>query len=218
MFVALSSIPPRFEGLGPVLEALLPQAPVLLCLPEAYVRFPDWDGQLPSVPAGVEILRGPDHGPASKLLLAQAKAVEAQAGLTLCDDDWIYGAGWLQALEGSAGPTSGQTFDIARILPGSTGAVGQGFAGISIALDALRIPCPPPPPEARAADDIWISGWLTSQGFEIEERPEARPLQELSPNEASPLQTEARAEVYARAARATADHFGIWTKAPSSRA
>ncbi len=57
--ISLTTIPSRFAGLGPTLGSLLAQGAdqVRLNIPEAYRRFPDWDGTLPSVPAGVSIVR-----------------------------------------------------------------------------------------------------------------------------------------------------------------
>ncbi|MBS8226763.1 hypothetical protein [Vannielia litorea] len=75
LFKSLSSIPSRSESLGPALEALVAQdvsvEKVILYIPKVYRRFPDYAGDLPSVPAGVEI-RQPeeDFGAASKVLHA----------------------------------------------------------------------------------------------------------------------------------------------------
>jgi len=102
LIVSLSSIPPRFDKLGPTLDCLLNQtAPVdriILHIPETYRRFPDWDGTLPDVPSGVEIARVPaDIGPATKILYA-ARAFRGQdVDLLLCDDDRRYKPHWAQA-------------------------------------------------------------------------------------------------------------------------
>lgn len=100
--ISLSSIPSRFAALGPVLEALVAQSArpdrVVLTIPHSYRRFPDYDGALPRVPAGVEILRSAqDFGPASKVLpLVQAlKAHGAEVtDILFCDDDLIYEPDW----------------------------------------------------------------------------------------------------------------------------
>lgn len=73
LVVSLSSIPPRFDKLEPVLNALLAQTAkideIRLYLPKTYRRFPDYDGSLPDVPRGVRIMRpNDDLGPASKVL------------------------------------------------------------------------------------------------------------------------------------------------------
>ena len=73
LVVSLSSIPPRFAELAPTLNSLVNQsadiAGVYLYVPESYRRFPEWDGSLPDVPAGVEVRRcAEDWGPATKIL------------------------------------------------------------------------------------------------------------------------------------------------------
>ena len=62
LFITLSSIPARFDKIGPVLESLASQGAdkVLLYIPETYRRFPDWDGALPKVPSGIQIQRCTD--------------------------------------------------------------------------------------------------------------------------------------------------------------
>ena len=73
--ITLSSIPPRFDLIGPTLESLTAQSSpvdaVELHVPRSYRRFPDYDGRCPKVPAGVSILEAEsDLGPASKVLHA----------------------------------------------------------------------------------------------------------------------------------------------------
>ena len=99
--ISLTTIPSRFSGFGPTLEALLLQGAdqVRLHIPRAYRRFPDWDGVLPSVPAGVSIIRcGTDLGPATKILPA-ARALRGQdMQILFCDDDCIVPPGWANRL------------------------------------------------------------------------------------------------------------------------
>ena len=99
--LSLTSIPPRFAGLGPCLETLLDQDAdqVRLYLPGQYRRFPNWDGTLPKVPTGVTICRcKQDYGPATKVLPAcrDLRGVEAQ--ILFCDDDCISAPGWAERL------------------------------------------------------------------------------------------------------------------------
>ncbi|MEL7114156.1 MAG: glycosyltransferase family 2 protein [Pseudomonadota bacterium] len=93
----LSSVPPRFAKIGPVLESLAAQAVdrVLLYIPQSYRRFPDWDGTLPAVPSGIEIMRCPDDlGPATKVLPAARDFEGQNVDILFADDDHIYGPGW----------------------------------------------------------------------------------------------------------------------------
>ncbi|MCG6901279.1 MAG: glycosyltransferase family 2 protein [Rhodobacter sp.] len=102
LIVSLSSIPPRFDKLGPTLACLLDQTAaidrIILYIPDQYRRFPDWDGVLPEVPEGVEIQRcEADIGPATKVLYA-ARAFRGQdVDILLCDDDRRYKPHWAQA-------------------------------------------------------------------------------------------------------------------------
>ena len=99
--ISLTAIPSRFAGLGPTLESLTAQGAdqVWLNIPRTYRRFPDWDGRLPSVPAGVSIIRcNTDLGPATKILPA-AHALRGQdAQILFCDDDCIVPRGWAKRL------------------------------------------------------------------------------------------------------------------------
>lgn len=93
--ITLSSIPPRFAGLGRTLESLLAQsvkpARVILYLSREYRRFPDWDGTLPEVPDGVEIrLVDEDFGPATKVLPALRDFAGQDIDILFCDDDQVY--------------------------------------------------------------------------------------------------------------------------------
>lgn len=100
--ITLTSIPPRFGLIGPTLEALVAQAGVdgvELYLPRQYQRFPDWDGALPKVPAGVTLHRvDVDYGPATKVLPAAQRYRGQNVRLLFCDDDRAYRPGWAQGL------------------------------------------------------------------------------------------------------------------------
>ncbi|KMW59971.1 hypothetical protein AIOL_000120 [Candidatus Rhodobacter oscarellae] len=100
LIITLSSIPARFGKIGPVLESLVGQGAdrVLLYVPQAYRRFPDWDGALPAVPQGVDIRRcAADLGPATKILPAARDFTGQDVDLLFADDDHIYGPGWAQS-------------------------------------------------------------------------------------------------------------------------
>lgn len=102
LIVSLSSIPPRFDKLGPTLDCLLRQTAkidrIIVYIPAQYRRFPDWDGVLPEVPEGVEIHRcEADLGPATKVLYAAREFRGQDIDILLCDDDRRYKPHWAKA-------------------------------------------------------------------------------------------------------------------------
>ncbi|WP_133169906.1 hypothetical protein [Shimia abyssi] len=64
-------------------------------IPKSYKRFPDWDGTLPSVRGGVDIVRcDEDFGPATKLLPALIDHSGQDIDILFCDDDMDYPKNW----------------------------------------------------------------------------------------------------------------------------
>lgn len=225
--VALTSIPPRLPHLGPTLESILGQRPrpdrVLLCLPRRYRRFPD-PVTPPSLPAGVELLwSDKDLGPATKALAPTRALAGTEAVLVYCDDDWIYGPGWLAAL--TEGPETvvrtGAGFSVEALRrrparpPGGETDIAMGFAGVAIRPDMLPPRAADIPPEAWAVDDVWLSGVFAAEGLPIHLRPAARaactsrdlPGPELQRSRIGGL---TRAEANFAAAAAVHRRFGIW--------
>ncbi|WP_299353663.1 glycosyltransferase family A protein [uncultured Shimia sp.] len=99
--ITLSSIPPRFDRLAKTLDTLLhqtvPAERIIVFLPKTYRRFPDWDGALPAVPKGVEIIQAEqDFGPATKLLPA-LQLFDKKQEILFCDDDMDYPNDWAAA-------------------------------------------------------------------------------------------------------------------------
>ncbi|WP_248633265.1 glycosyltransferase family 2 protein [Cereibacter changlensis] len=99
LIISLSSIPSRFAHLGPTLNSLLtqrrPPDEVRIYVPHAYRRFPEWNGSLPEVPAGVTVLRADcDYGPATKILPAVRDLQGTNTEILFCDDDRIYDPLW----------------------------------------------------------------------------------------------------------------------------
>ena len=185
--ISLTSIPPRYHRLAPVLRSLLAQRPapsrVILCLPQVPARFDP--APLPVVPAGVEILRpAHDEGPATKVLpVARALAGRIDR-LIYCDDDWIMPQGWAAQLLDAGDPdeaVAGAGFDVDRLKRQSHRApdpmfcdIAQGYAGVAIRPDWLADADCSPPPEAWAVDDIWLSAQLARHHIPIRLRRAAR--------------------------------------------
>ncbi len=97
--ISLTTIPPRLRHIGPVVASLLeqdlPAAEVILWLPRAYRRFPDWDGTVPMLPRGLRIERTErDFGPGTKVLPAIAAFRGTGAQILFCDDDRTCPPGW----------------------------------------------------------------------------------------------------------------------------
>lgn len=225
--IALTSIPPRFSRLGPVLESLLAQDPapetVYLCLPRHYARFPG-PVVLPVLPAGVEVLRdAQDHGPACKALIAARHLRGGPGRLIYCDDDWILGPGWAAALlaaQRGQEAVTGQGFGVERLGRVSSARPGycdiaQGYSGVLIVPDWLADAVPPDDAAARAMDDIWLSAHLAARGIGIRVAPTARQAMLPAYDDAHGLQDAViagagRGEANRRCAAMMQDRHGIW--------
>jgi hypothetical protein len=101
--ISLTTIPPRFEAVGATLKSLASQTgkidEIHLYVPKRYRRFPDYQGELPDVPAGVIIVRSEDDlGPASKVLFAARALRGRDAQILFCDDDRFYRSDWAETL------------------------------------------------------------------------------------------------------------------------
>lgn len=105
--VCLTSIPGRLPRLEPTLKSLLAQdlapARIRVHLPDFSIReqrayeVPAWLSAL----RGVEVVRGPDHGPATKLIPA-LDAFAPDQPLIVVDDDMIYPPTLVQDLMANA--------------------------------------------------------------------------------------------------------------------
>jgi len=218
--LSLTSIPPRFARLAPVLTALLAQRPraieVFLTLPRHYIRFP---GPVtpPDLPKGVTLLwHNTDLGPATKALPAARHLAGTGLRLVYCDDDWIYPPHWAQSLlKQNDVAVTGQAWDSARLGRKGTGVDdAQGFPGVSVCPNWLAGSDTYPPKHAIAADDIWLSGQLARQNIALRTAPEARNGMILAFNDDHALQDATlrntanrvcAAEIHAR--------YGIWPPA-----
>ncbi|MDU8909672.1 hypothetical protein [Aestuariicoccus sp. MJ-SS9] len=213
--ISLTSIPPRFGGLGPALECLLAQGwdRVVLALPRTYRRFP---GPVtpPPLPAGVTLLWATrDYGPATKLLTVAKDAATGDM-ILYCDDDCLYAPGWARALQDVHTPgtvTCASSFPLSR-LKRRGGRIAQGFGGDLVQAGALDEAAFKVPDAAFRVDDLWLSATYERQGFDVRDCPSARAC--VTPLRApAPLQDTQRAADMSAAARHIHQVFGIWPPA-----
>lgn len=221
--IALTSVPPRFPGLDQRLGALLDQGAeaVVLTLPWAYARFPDWDGALPPLPDGVTLLRGADCGPATKFI--QAARALPQAELLICDDDCDYAPGWLAAFRAARARhpeavIAASTFGTERLGLAPGGVIVQGFAGVLLRPSWLGGAAPEGP--ALWVDDVWLSARIAAAGRAVhpcgKARAKVRPRDAAAPLQTAKISGRTRAELNRDAARALAKALAIWTGVRSS--
>ena len=228
--ISLTSIPPRLERLGPVLDALLAQRPapvrVILCLPRRYRRFP---GPVtpPALPDGVDLLWSEaDLGPAGKAVIPAQRLAGQVDRLIYCDDDWIYPQGWADALLEAAAPgvaSTGQGFSVSRLKrkshakPGFTD-IAQGFSGVCVDPAWLSGSDMVPPGEAWPVDDIWLSGQLARQGVALREVLQARDGMRVAFEDTHALQDaqlgrQNRHEANLACIEALTRRYGVWPAA-----
>lgn len=216
---ALTSIPPRLDGIGPTLHSLAGQDgpdAVHLVLPHGYDSFP---GPVipPPLPPGVTLTRcSVDHGPATKAL-PMARALRGSgARLLICDDDWIYAPGWAAALLSAArdhpdDAIAASGFEVARLGLTGPGTIAQGFSGLLFDPDWLPDAAWHLPDRFKPVDDIWLSGMLAHAGRRIHIAGTARPLCRPGRSEAAPLQRRTdRAGLNRACAGHLARSFGVW--------
>jgi len=102
IIVTLSSIPSRFRDLSMTLNSLLKQTiqpdKIELYIPKKYKRFPDWDGTLPNLPKGIDLVMvDSDFGPATKILPAIQRYKKENPIIIFCDDDREYHPKWVES-------------------------------------------------------------------------------------------------------------------------
>jgi hypothetical protein len=124
--VSLTSIPPRYPTLRPVLESLLAQRPAPT---RVLLNVASTDG-LPPTPPGVQVVRVPeDLGPITKVYYTLLDPTIPPDGVVLvCDDDCVKPQGWAQRLLGGVAP--GIVASFASIV---FGAYGFAFAKCTLA-------------------------------------------------------------------------------------
>ena len=198
--ISLTTIPPRFHRIKPVLESLLAQDPapsqVIVCLPRTYRRFPE-KFETPVLPNGVRLLwSDTDFGPATKAIPAARVLRGHCRTLIYCDDDWIASPKWAASLlsahtETHAATGSGYAIDrLGRVTKTQQDCVdiAQGFSGVAISPQWLAEEEVDPPDVAWPVDDIWLSGHLARQGISIRNIPSARAEQSTAYEDQHALQ------------------------------
>ncbi len=228
--ISLTSIPPRFDRLGPVLETLQAQRPrparVLLCLPRTYRRFPG-PVHPPALPSGVTALWS-DHdlGPATKVIPAARALSGRVAQLIYCDDDWLVPQGWAGALLAAQnGPhaVAASGYGVDRLgrksentVPGAGLCdIAQGYSGVLVNPAWLAGPDLDPPEAAWPVDDIWLSGHLARQGIQVRIAARARLGLEPAFDDAHALQAalyrnRTRDQANRNCAGLLQERYGIW--------
>lgn len=97
--ISLTTIPPRFDKIGPTLRDLTNQKAkpleIRLNLSRQYRRFPGELPSLPDLPEGVTVhWSDVDYGPATKILPTVTDWQGKDIDILFCDDDEIYEPEW----------------------------------------------------------------------------------------------------------------------------
>ena len=104
--VTLSTIPPRFRGIGETINCILNQDfipdEIQVYIPKTYRRFPQHSFTLPEIPLGggrvvVKVVEA-DLGPATKVLYCAKNFWGTNTRIIYCDDDRIPAPTWLKSL------------------------------------------------------------------------------------------------------------------------
>lgn len=187
LVVSMTSIPARAKWLQPALRSVVDQQEP----PDRVVLAWPWRSRTgepypppPRVPAGVEVLRCDDCGPATKLL--PVLRAEPDAVIVAVDDDVVYPLDFLGCLmaghsrhpEAAVG-LRGWRIPADLAWPEHVFATGiRSSAQVDVLMGTWGYLVPPGaldaavhdftgwPPEVRWADDVWISGHLARRGIE----------------------------------------------------
>ena len=184
--IALTTVPERGGSLRPVLRSLLDQSRpadrILLAWPDTSLRTGVPYPSPPPLPAGVELVRCADHGPATKLL--PALVAEPTALVIVVDDDVIYPVDFVASLlaghaahPGAVVGLRGWRFGCDVDRPDHLFGTGvERPVEVDILLGTWGYLVPPGaldgavheftgwPPQVRWVDDIWVSGHLARRG------------------------------------------------------
>jgi hypothetical protein len=171
---SLTTIPSRVDALKETLDSLLPQVDhIYLSVAEAYVRFggvgitlPSYLCETPYVEK-VTVVKGPDHGPASKYLGALS-ALPSQSWVFICDDDQIYAPDVVRKMLQAVHTFGVYQNRYAIIEKSTSGGLVHGYVGLLVPTQALQALSVFPLPDcARYVDDQWISTYFFFQDVPI---------------------------------------------------
>lgn len=170
---SLTTIPARFELCRKTLDSLIPQVSrIYLSIPETYTRFPgpvELPGFLGEEPyaSRVEVVRGPDFGPATKYLGALGQIPE-DSWIFFCDDDQEYFPDLVGRMVGAAKAPGAYQNHYGHILQKTSGGIIHGYVGVLIHSSCLKaLPDFPLPPAARFVDDQWMSAYCFKNSVPI---------------------------------------------------
>ena len=223
-YVSLTTVPPRFSNVGKTLESLLFQKAeifeIRLVIPRLYLRFPDWNGDLPKVPKGVKIQRcKKDLGPACKIFSTLQNISDPNSYILYCDDDCEYLPQWAQSFkshpEQKNSAIAGSIFNVERLRK-KNGSILQGFGGVLVRKKYFKIQDFRIPKPYHWVDDIWISTCLEKNKIPIVENSGAKHLIKNSYQDQYGLQNtifskKNRAELNRIAVNYSSENFKIWT-------
>ena len=164
---SLTTIPPRFDtDCRLAVESLRPQVDaVVLSVPDTYTRFPT--RPLPEWMSSVRVVRGEDHGPASKYLGALSE-IPRGAWVFVGDDDQEYHPTLLRRMKESLADRAVYQNHSASIQQKTSGGMVHGYVGLLVHESCLRkLPEFPLPESARFVDDQWMSAYCWTHGIPI---------------------------------------------------
>jgi len=128
LVISLTTIPTRFDKIGPTLRDLLAQtvevSEIRLNLARHYRRFPGEVISAPALPGGITVhWSDVDYGPATKVLPTVRDLAGEDVDILFCDDDQPYDRGWagrfLAARRAHPGVAiAGQGYDLTMRRPG----------------------------------------------------------------------------------------------------
>ena len=158
--VSLTSIPPRYATLRPVLDSLLQQRPP----PSRVLLHVSSSPREDTLPDGVEVVLVPeDVGPITKVFYVVSNpSIPDECAVLVCDDDCVKPAGWAARLLSQGVPAPSEVVSFATIVSGA-----YGFAFQKRTLSGVPEFCRRLPPCARRIDDDVLTLYCVLRGLRI---------------------------------------------------